>query len=86
MGPVVVARSWVLLLFPALLATILLLGEKLLHSLSFLQVELGRFHTMSPNTERELGVICLLLFRLPMSDSCFIIVFPLGITKLKLAG
>lgn len=60
--------------------------EKLLHSLGFSQIELGRFHTTSPNTEGELGVICLLLFRLPMSNSCFIVTFPLGITKLKLAG
>lgn len=60
--------------------------EKLLRSLGFLQVELGRFHTTSPNAEGELGVTCFLLFRLPMSNSCFIILFPLGITELKLAG
>jgi len=59
------------------------LWEKLLCLLSFLQVDLGWFYTVNPNTEGELGIICLLLFRLLISDKCVIIMFLLGITQLK---
>lgn len=81
-----VARSWVLLPCSALRATVLLLEGEVAPFMGLLTIELGRFPTVSPNTEGELGVICLLLFRLPVSNNCSIIMFPSGITKLKFAG
>lgn len=73
--------------FSAVIITILLLcGRNCSIHWAFLWVDLGLLYTMNPNTEGELEIICLLLFRPLISFRCFIVMFFLGIIKLKLAG